>query len=164
MLNRANSWKIYINIRRKIRSPRRSVRLCDKNDPAMEMPDLPCRLTGRIALGNPLWLLSSFQSNKIRTGIPWRHNNAITRRDVARPNKNDVTSKHGATTRHRSCVIYCYVMSRNFGLTSVRLDTVHTIQIESDSGPYKYFEVFYYKNTFYNKTAYFAGFCGTSIW
>jgi hypothetical protein len=149
MLNPANSYKIYKNIRRKIHPPRRSVRPCDNNDPTMEMPDWPGRLTGRITLGNALWLLSSFQSTKIRTRIPWRQNNAIGWHNITRRHKNDITGKHGATSRHRSCVIHCFVTSRNSRLNSGGLDTVHTMQIASDSGPDKYFEALNHKNPYF---------------
>jgi hypothetical protein len=48
-------------------------------------------------------------------------------------------------------------MRRNSGLNSGGLDTVHTMQIASDSGPDKYFIIKIL--IFSNKTAYFAGFC-----
>jgi hypothetical protein len=100
-------------------------------------------LTGWIAVDWECRLIvEQFLEQQIQTGI---QNNAITWRDVARRQKNDVKGKHGATSRHRSCVIHCFVMQRNSGLNSGGLDTLHSMQIASNSGPDKYFEVFYHE-------------------
>jgi hypothetical protein len=94
------------------------------------MPDCPRECTV---------IVEQFLEHQIRTGIPWRQNNAITWRDATWRHKNDIKGKHGATSRHRSCVIHCFVTSRNSGLNSGGLHTVHTMQIASDSdGPDKY--------------------------
>jgi hypothetical protein len=80
------------------------------------------------------WAQSEPVINSLRTNGDFCHKGRDTEFAKKLCHKNDVKGKLSATSRH------CFVMSRNSG----GLDTVHTMQIASDSGPDKYFEVFYH--------------------